>query len=568
MKTMNPTQTIAIYARVSTSNQEDQKTIQAQVLALKEYAQKNDLCIVKEYMDDGWSGDSLVRPALDQMRMDAKLNIWDGVLLYDPDRLARRYSYQELVGDELKEAGKKLLYVTTPAPQNSIEKILFGVQGLFAEYERAKIADRFRLGKIRKLTEGHVMTTEAPFGYTFIPNQGKKGDLSFQHGFYKINPVEAEIIKNIFEWVAYEKLTISSVIRRLQDLGIEPRKSKRKVWATSTLSTLLKNKTFIGEAHYGRLIAVVPLRPLKQETYRKNKKSSRKIAPESTWYKVKVPAIIDEQLFYRAQEVIKENFAKCVRHTKNQYLLSGKIYCICGSRRAGEGPQKGKHLYYRCTDKVKRFPLPRQCFEKGVLARLSDDLIWNYILNFLKTPQQVALQATRNINTLQLNSHKPEVKTDKIEAELKKYQSQIERYTQTYVTGIITMDKLLDYTNPLKEIIKKLSQQLDGAKAEIEKPPSIPFSRIEELPPLSEECIKKLEGLSFVEKKYIIDLLVIKVIGCKQELKLNGHVPININEYVELFTNGRYSWESIRHFPPADCATVPFEFIIDTTLDY
>jgi site-specific DNA recombinase len=133
---MTPIQTIAIYARVSTSNQEDQKTIQAQILALKVHAQEHNFFIVKEYTDDGWSGDSLVRPALDQLRMDAKLNLWDGVLLYDPDRLARRYSYQELVGDELKEAGKKLLYVTTPAPQNSIEKILFGVQGLFAEYER------------------------------------------------------------------------------------------------------------------------------------------------------------------------------------------------------------------------------------------------------------------------------------------------------------------------------------------------------------------------------------------------------------------------------------------------
>jgi site-specific DNA recombinase len=551
---MTPIQTIAIYARVSTSNQEDQKTIQAQILALKVHAQEHNFFIVKEYTDDGWSGDSLVRPALDQLRMDAKLNLWDGVLLYDPDRLARRYSYQELVGDELKEAGKKLLYVTTPAPQNSIEKILFGVQGLFAEYERAKIADRFRLGKIRKLTEGHVMTTEAPFGYTFIPNQGRKGDLSFQHGFYQINPDEAKIIKNIFEWVAYENLTISNVVRRLRDLNIEPRKSKRKVWATSTLSTLLKNKTFIGEAHYGRSIAVVPTRAFKQEAYKRNKKSSRKIAPESTWYKVKVPAIIEEKLFYRAQEVIKMNFEKCVRHTKNQYLLSGKIYCVCGSRRAGEGPQKGKHLYYRCSDKIKRFPLPRECFEKAVLARLSDDL--------------VALEATRNITTLKGKASSPHFKIDKIEAELKKCQAQIERYTQTFVAGIISMEKLLEYINPLKEAFKKLSEELDIAKSEMEKPAIVPFSRIEELKPFSDALYEILENLSFAQKRYIIDLLVIKVEASKKELKLTGNVPPNINEYVELFTNYRHSWESIRHLPGIDSAAIPFEFVINTTLDY
>src|SRR3989344_9581018 len=100
-----PIKLIATYSRVSTSTQEDQQTIQTQILTLKEFAEKNGYTIVQEYIDDGWSGDVLARPALDKLRQDTKEKIWDAVLIYDPDRLARRYSYQELVMDELREAG-------------------------------------------------------------------------------------------------------------------------------------------------------------------------------------------------------------------------------------------------------------------------------------------------------------------------------------------------------------------------------------------------------------------------------------------------------------------------------
>jgi site-specific DNA recombinase len=82
---------IVIYARVSTSAQEEQETIQAQLLELEKFANEKGYIIIKKYLDDGWSGDVLARPALDQLRLDAKNGGWDAVLIYDPDRLGRRY---------------------------------------------------------------------------------------------------------------------------------------------------------------------------------------------------------------------------------------------------------------------------------------------------------------------------------------------------------------------------------------------------------------------------------------------------------------------------------------------
>ena len=84
----------ATYARVSTARQEEEQTVKTQLSAVHERIQKDSLNLVKEYTDEGWSGDILARPALDQLRQDAKVKLWEVLVVYDPDRIARRYSYQ------------------------------------------------------------------------------------------------------------------------------------------------------------------------------------------------------------------------------------------------------------------------------------------------------------------------------------------------------------------------------------------------------------------------------------------------------------------------------------------
>lgn len=258
----------SFYARVSTQRQENEETIETQILAIRDFAKEKGHTIVKEYKDEGWSGTILARPALDELRLDARKKLWEAIIIYDPDRVARKYSYQSLVIDELEELGIKVLFVTTPPAENDEDRLLYGVKGLFAEYERARITDRFRLGKLRKAREGNIVTTEAPYGYFYIPKQGQK------HGYLKINPQEATVIKMIFSWVGEQGLTIREVIRKLHDLNITPRKSKKGAWNTSTLGTLLRNETYIGKAHYHKSYAVVPENPLKNEKYKKVKKTS------------------------------------------------------------------------------------------------------------------------------------------------------------------------------------------------------------------------------------------------------------------------------------------------------
>jgi site-specific DNA recombinase len=518
---------IAIYARVSTSSQENEGTIETQLSAVKEFVQKHNYTVVQEYLDNGWSGDSLVRPALDQLRMDAKKRIWEGVLIYDPDRLARRYSYQELVMDELREAGAEVMFVTTSAPKNEEDKILYGVKGLFAQYERAKISERFRLGKKRKVEEGHLLVSKPLYGYKYIANNKE----TKTHGYYEINQTEARVVKMIFGWVADEGLTLRKVVKRLQELGIKPRESKRGVWSTSTLTTILRNRAYVGEAHWGSSYAVVPENPTNTEKYRKTKKSSRRIKPEEEWIasKIPVPPIIDKELFERVRTQLKKNFALCQRNKKNEYLLAGKIRCICGRTRAGEGAQQGKHLYYRCSDRVLSFPLPPTCSEGGINARIADKLVWDKIAGLMSSSDLLQTQLDRWTNVRQNKSVLSVGDTKAIEKEIVKLKDQEGRYNKGYGAGLFSIDQLKEYTAPIKEQIGSLGSQLIKAKQQESQVSTTALPSEDEIKSFAQESVEVLLDLSFEKKRVIVTDVVDKVVATQQQLQVSGYIPLTLN---------------------------------------
>ena len=531
---------IAAYARTSTSAQEIQETIEAQLLEVRKFADEHGYTIVKEYPDKGWSGDILARPELDKLRLDAKKHLWEAVLIYDPDRLGRRYFYQELVMDELKQLGIETLFVTVPPVKDINDRMMGGMRGLFAEYERAKISERFRIGKVSRVSLGNILLSEAPYGYKYILNTGKRGTPDYKVGHLEINEDEAKNIRDIFKWVADDGLTLRAVVRRLQERGICPRKSKRGVWNTSTLSAMLRNKTYIGIAHWGASYAVIPENPLKEQKYKKNKKTSRKINPESKWMSIKVPRIIeDDDLFDRAGRKLRENFAILGRNKKNDYLLAGKIWCTCGKRRAGEGPQQGKHLYYRCTDRVYSFPLPRKCYEGGINARIADKAIWERLKQIMSTPEIMQNYAEDWIKNHEINNaNNSIIDTENTKKEISKLKGQEDRYTRIYSEGIISIEKLKEFLAPLKDKISLLEKDL--AQSFIEQKPKLDMAlpNEEEISLFAKEAISYLDNLNFIAKKGIIRKAVTTIYSNQKDLQAHG--CLNLNEiYVKLLTINR-----------------------------
>src|SRR5438067_10332967 len=135
--------TVAIYARVSSESQEARGTIGSQLEVLRLKMAELGQQVVHEYIDDGYSGARLDRPGLDALRDAAEAGVFKYVWCLTPDRLARSYAYQILITDELLRHGVHVHYLDAPPLDDDPEATLVvQVQGVIAEYERAKIAER------------------------------------------------------------------------------------------------------------------------------------------------------------------------------------------------------------------------------------------------------------------------------------------------------------------------------------------------------------------------------------------------------------------------------------------
>lgn len=355
----------------------------------------------------------------------------------------------------------------------------------------------------------------------------------------------------IFSWVANDGYTLRHIVRELLKLGISPRKSKRGVWNTSTLSNMLRHEVYIGKTHWGASYAVIPRNPLKFSKYKRNKKTSRILKEKNDWVAVitSVPTIIDPDTFKRAGEQLKKNYEQLGRNKKNDYLLAGRIYCTCGHRRAGEGPQKGKHLYYRCTNRVHSFPLPPTCIEKGINARIADEIIWTRITKIFHSPELLSRQAEKWFNSRVENVKSDSViNVEKMKNELTKLRSQEDRLAILCSQNIITMEKFKEYVDPVRNEITKLENKIRESNLEKVGNYDILLPSKDEIESFAKESAGKFENLNFAIKQMIIRQTVNKIITNRESLQVYGH--INFNEInVVLRSEYRHSW-------PAQCRKI------------
>ena len=163
---------VAIYCRVSSALQEREKTIESQLAELREVCK--DFQIVKEYIDNGWSGETLDRPALDNLRNDAKEGLFEVVCIHAIDRLSRNLHYQGILVEEFKKRDIEVLIKDKKIEDTAEAELLLNMLGAVAQYEKAKILERTKRGKLYKARRGVVVGTRGPFGYDYIKKTKEK----------------------------------------------------------------------------------------------------------------------------------------------------------------------------------------------------------------------------------------------------------------------------------------------------------------------------------------------------------------------------------------------------------
>ena len=370
----------AIYARVSTERQAERGTIGSQVQALRAHLAATGADPAGEYCDDGCSGARLDRPGLDALRDAAEAGLFEVVWCLSPDRLARSYAYQVLILDELARFGVTVAFTDAPGldQDDPQAKLLTQVQGVIAEYERAKIGERYRRGKLFRARAGEVISWKAPYGYRRIP-RGPGGPAHLE-----IFEPEAVIARRIFAERA-AGTTIRQICRQLNADAVPTPTGSRSVWGTSTLGRILGNEAYIGHVYFNRTETVPDRRP----GYR-----SRQVPrPRSEWIAISCPAIITDQTFQAAGKASTDNAKWSPRRAEpGAWLLRGLVKCgPCGvgtSCHKMRGRNGTWHRYYYCHnhDPLRAGGQDRRCPERNIRADALDEFVFTQIRAALLDP--------------------------------------------------------------------------------------------------------------------------------------------------------------------------------------
>jgi site-specific DNA recombinase len=385
---------VAIYTRVSTERQEREQTIESQLAVLRAWAEAHGHVVEPEhvFLDEGYSGARLDRPALDRLRDVVQDGEISGVVVLSPDRLARKYVYQVLLLEEFQRAGCQVIFVHRPIGEDPSDQLLLQIQGAIAEYERALLGERFRRGKLQKARSGQYLSSRAPYGYRYVPkHEGAPGHLV-------IDATEADLVRTMYSWLIDERMTIRQILKRL-NFGPHRPRCGRLPWSASTVHHILADPIYSGTAYSNRYRCVPPKRPRRTRGPHTAEASCRQPRPREEWIPIAVPAILDETTAQRAQEQLGRNALLSFRRNSHyNYLLRCLVSCgACGmamfGRTYGATKTQPAGQYYSCNGKdcIVR-ARKRACSRRPVKAPELENAVWAHLRGLLEDPPRLFAQ--------------------------------------------------------------------------------------------------------------------------------------------------------------------------------
>jgi site-specific DNA recombinase len=449
----------ALYARVSTDRQAQQVTVASQVAALQKRIGDDGLTLDAEsrFIDNGFSGTTLVRPALERLRDVAYAGSIDRLYVHSPDRLARKYAYQVLLLEEFSQHGVEVIFLNQQGPTSPEQEMLVQMQGMFAEYERAKILERTRRGRRYAARRGAVsVLAGAPFGYRYVTKQAGNGLASYQ-----IVADEARIVQDIFHWVGVEGLSLSAVARRLRQQGVATSRGNSR-WDRTTLRKMLANPAYQGQAAWGKG-RWQPRRlgnrqrwcgrteiPREQGVYATEPHEQETIA---------VPALVSEELFAAVAQQLTHNRQRQRIHQKGaRHLLQGLLICqvcqhaYCGRRLKRPTP----YVYYRClgTDTY-RWGGAKICDNRGLNGPILEKAIWNDLCALLQNPQRLRQEFERRLE----RPADAVLDLDQREKTLSQLKRRIARLIDAYEHGFVDKEEFEPRVRQAKEHLKRQEKE-------------------------------------------------------------------------------------------------------------
>jgi site-specific DNA recombinase len=470
----------ALYARVSSDRQTERHCIdsQAQELLARAAADGREIPAELHFLDDGHSGASLLRPALERLRDLVAMGAIEVVYVYAPDRLARSYAHQAVLVEEFERAGVAVVFLNRPIGQTPEDTLLLQLQGMFAEYERTRIVERGRRGK-RHLAQAGVVSvlSHAPYGYRYVGRAEGNGAPHFE-----VVEDKADVVRRMFGWVGEKRVSMRQISQRLFEAGVLSPTGKAR-WGTSTIACVLSNPAYAGRALFGKRATLpwrAPLRPPRGRNPFPKHLVRQVLAPVENRIEISVPPIVDVALFERVQEQLEENRRRSRRGVENlRYLLQGLLVCqacgyaFCGRRQASHprGLHRGYH-YYQCTGTEKnRFGGQHRCHARRIRVEQLDAAVWDEVCGLLKDPACLTQEYERRLQELRTGPRRPEL--DTIERQLDKLRSGVGRLIDSYAEAVISKAEFEPRIARLRQRIAKLESEAKVLQDEAEQARSL-----------------------------------------------------------------------------------------------
>ena len=334
--------TTVAYVRVSTGGQD----VQSQKDKLATYAKERDIKIGEWFVDEAVSGTLDERPQLQRLKDWCVDNHGSRVLCLGLDRTARDMYVYVSLERHFQEHEISVEYLGFSSTGNlATDQLMKNILASFAQYELDVIKERMNRGKRYLLKQGKfVMGGQPSYGYRY---EGQGRDKSI-----KINQEEAEVVKKIFTLYGEKDWSVRRIRRYLNKRGIVPGRRGRsrtaQTWAISSINHMLKNTSYIGKFVYGKTKTV---------GFGKTKKEVNRLPGEEGFIELKVPSIIAEPLFKKAQAKKKSKTRTWNKKqkTKHFYILKGLLHCgVCNRFMFSGSGASGNHYYYRCNSATHR----------------------------------------------------------------------------------------------------------------------------------------------------------------------------------------------------------------------
>ncbi len=506
----------AIYARVSTLQQEQEATIESQVAELEKYASEKGYRLSKEYyfLDQAVSGATLARPGLDRLRDLAAEGLFDTVLCLSPDRLSRQYAHQWLLMEELKRAGVKVIFVNQPPVEDNPQgQLLLGIQGLFAEYERAVITDRLRRGKLHRVRQGALVNPVPPYGYRYIPVSEPNG------GRWEEHPQEAEGVRYIFNAYAERGLKIGEIVEELsQNAQKLPPRGKR--WGYSVVQAILKQPAYTGKTHYNRTqVCQDVIGQPKKHGRGFRRTAARRPRPKEEWIPMHVPPLVSEELWLKAQERLEMNRRFSVRNAHRFYMLRSLLVCdVCG--RTLTGRNSGGSLTYYCTNLGKNRSPDVPVHSRSIRASVIEPLVWQAVMRLLDNPVLLA-DAWRSETDAETNMPQEQ---DRLQARLKALERQWQRLLDLFQDEKIEKAELLQRKERLEQEKKAIQARLEQFQT-LARRTAAKEAMLHDFSAFCQQIKQSLERPTPQLQQEVIRLLIDHVVVGENEIVIKHIVP-------------------------------------------